>query len=527
MRNDIPNILFIMADQLRADYLACNGHPTIRTPHIDALAAQGVNFTKAYCQAPVCGPSRMSFYTGRYAISHGASYNNVPLRIDERTIGDYLRPQGYRTALVGKTHMRRDDEGMQRLGIDPHSSRGVLVGECGFEPYERDDGLHPDPSANPDLPYNRYLRDRGYDGDNPWHSHANSAAGGDGEVLSGWYMRHSHLPARVREEDSETAYTTQRAMDFIDEAADQPWCLHLSYIKPHWPYMAPAPYHAMYGREDLLPAVRSSQEREQPHPVLEAFMNHPESLEFSRLEVRERVIPAYMGLITQLDDHIGRLMAFLKDRGQLDNTLIVFTSDHGDYLGDHWLGEKEMFHEPSARIPLIVVDPSSQADATRGTACDRLVEAIDLVPTFVDYAGGDSRNHDHVLEGHSLQALLRGKDVSEWRTHAFSEADYAWRPARLSLSLAPDQARAFMVTDGRWKYVHYEHHRPQLFDLETDPGELHDLAGESRHDDILQSLQGTLREWALRRNSRVTVSNRRVTEQTGMAHQRGYLFGVW
>lgn len=527
MHHDTPNILFIMADQLRADYLSCNGHPHIRTPHIDALAARGVNFTKAYCQAPVCGPSRMSFYTGRYAISHGASYNNVPLRVDERTIGDYLRPQGYRTALVGKTHMRRDEEGMARLGLDPDSSRGVLISQCGFEPYERDDGLHPDQSADPDLPYNRYLREHGYAGDNPWHSAANSAKGGDGELLSGWYMRHCHLPARVSEEHSETAYTTRRAMEFITEAGDTPWCLHLSYIKPHWPYMAPAPYHAMYGQEDLLPTVGSEQEREHPHPVLEAFMNHPESLEFSRVEVRERVIPAYMGLITQLDDHIGRLMAFLEERGQLDNTLIVFTSDHGDYLGDHWLGEKEMFHEPSSRIPMIVVDPSPQADATRGTVSDRLVEAIDLVPTFIDYGGGDSRAHDHVLEGYSLQPLLRGENVSEWRTHAFSEADFAWRPARLTLSLAPDQARAFMVTDGRWKYVHYEHHRPQLFDLETDPDELHDLAGESRHDETLRSLQDVLGDWARKRNSRVTVSNQRVAKQTDMAHKRGYLFGVW
>lgn len=527
MCNNTPNILFIMADQLRADYLACNGHSTIRTPHIDALAASGVNFTKAYCQAPVCGPSRMSFYTGRYAISHGASYNNVPLNVSERTIGDYLRPQGYRTALVGKTHMRRDEEGMKHLGLDPDSSRGVLISQCGFEPFERDDGLHPDQSADPDLPYNRYLRKHGYAGNNPWHSAANSAESENGELLSGWHMRHTHLPARVKEEHSETAYTTNRAMDFITEAGDSPWCLHLSYIKPHWPYMAPAPYHAMYQQKDLLPAVRSEQEREQPHPVLEAFMNHPESLEFSRVEVRERVIPAYMGLITQLDDHIGRLMAFLKDHGQLDNTLIVFTSDHGDYLGDHWLGEKEMFHEPSARIPMIVVDPSSQADATRGTTNNALVEAIDLLPTFVDYSGDDSRTHDHMLEGYSLQPLLHGKSVDAWRTHAFSEADYAWRPARLALSLAPNQARAFMITDGRWKYVHYEHHRPQLFDMETDPKELHDLAGDSRYEERLLSLQDSLSAWALKRNSRVTVSNQRVSEQTGMAQKRGYLFGVW
>lgn len=527
MRKDKPNILFIMADQLRADYLACNGHPTIRTPHIDALASRGVNFTRAYCQAPVCGPSRMSFYTGRYAISHGASYNNVPLRVDERTLGDHLRPAGYRVALVGKTHMRRDIEGMARLGIDPDTSRGVLVSQCGFEPFERDDGLHPDQSADPDLPYNRYLREQGYEGDNPWHSAANSAQGENGEPLSGWYMRHAHLPARVREEHSETAYTTHRAMDFIDEAGDTPWCLHLSYIKPHWPYLAPAPYHNMYGAQDILPAARSDLERERPHPVLGAFMQHPESREFSRDEVRERVIPTYMGLVTQLDDHIGRLMAFLEARGQLDNTLIVLTSDHGDYLGDHWLGEKEMFHEPSVRIPMIVVDPRREADGTRGSTSKHLVEAIDLVPTFVDAAGGDSRALDHVLEGRSLLPLVSGSEEEPWRRYAFSEADYAWRPARKELGLAPDEARAFMVTDGRWKYVHYQHHRPQLFDLATDPQELVDLAGESCHAETLERLEKALQGWALERRRRITVSNQRVAEQTGSAHTRGYLFGIW
>lgn len=520
-----PNILFIMADQLRADYLGCNGHPTIRTPNIDALAARGINFTQAYCQAPVCGPSRMSFYTGRYAASHGASYNNVPLRVDEKTLGDYLRPLGYRVALVGKTHMRKDVEGMQRLGIDPESSRGVLVSECGFEPFERDDGLHPDQSVNPDLRYNEYLRSKGYEGHNPWHDYANSAEGDDGEPLSGWSMRNCHLPARVREEDSETAYTTRRAMEFIDDAQGQPWCLHLSYIKPHWPYMAPAPYHHLYGVEDILPAVRSERERTHPHPVVGGFMTHPESQSFARDEVRERVIPAYMGLITQLDDHLGHLINFLEARGDLDNTLIVLTSDHGDYLGDHWLGEKELFHDPSVRIPMIVVDPSAGADATRGQRSMRLVESIDLLPTFVDYAGGGE--YDHVLEGRSLAPLVAGETDVEWRSHAFSECDYAWRPARLEVGLAPDQARAYMVTDGRWKYVRYEHFKPQLFDLAQDPGELDDLAGKPEYADVCRALDQEIYQWCRERKSRIKVSNKQVAAATGSAHKRGYLFGIW
>lgn len=522
-----PNLLFIMADQLRADYLGCNGHPTIRTPHINALAKRGVNFIRAYCQAPVCGPSRMSFYTGRYAASHGASYNGVPLRVDERSIGDYLRPQGYRVALVGKTHMKRDDEGMARLGLDPDSSRGVLVSECGFEPFERDDGLHPDPRANPDLPYNRYLRSQGYAGDNPWHSAANSAEGSNGEILSGWHMRHCHLPARVKEEHSETAYTTRRAMDFIEATGEEPWCLHLSYIKPHWPYMAPAPYHDMYSPEDLLPAVRSKAERERPHPVVEAFMNHGESREFARDEVRERVIPTYMGLITQLDDHIGRLIDFLEARSQLDNTVIVITSDHGDYLGDHWLGEKELFHEASAKIPLIVVDPRREADASRGTRDDRLVEAIDLVPTFIDYAGGDSRDLDHVLEGRSLLPLVTGTQGINWRRYAFSETDYAWRPARKTLALGPDQAKAYMVTDGRWKYVHYDNHPPQMFDLEADPDEFTDVVHCHTNRAVRSELEATLNQWFKTRKLRTTISHALVEDKTDILHKSGVLIGVW
>ncbi|MGP9642420.1 MULTISPECIES: sulfatase-like hydrolase/transferase [Halomonas] len=522
-----PNILFIMADQLRADYLACNGHPHIRTPNIDALAAKGVNFANAYCQAPVCGPSRMSFYTGRYAASHGASYNNVPLRVDERTLGDYLRPQGYRTALVGKTHMRRDVEGMARLGLDPDSSLGVLISECGFEPFERDDGLHPDQSANPDLRYNQYLRSKGYNSQNPWHDYANSAEDESGDPLSGWYMRNSHLPARVREEDSETAYTTNRAMDFIQEASGTPWCLHLSYIKPHWPYMAPAPYHNMYGKEDIVPAIRSDKERRDTHPVLNAFMQHSESIEFSKEEVRERVIPTYMGMITQLDDHIGRLVGFLEERGELENTVIVLTSDHGDYLGDHWLGEKELFHEPSAKIPMIIFDPRSQAEATRGTRFDNLVEAIDLVPTFIDVAGGNSQMLDYRLEGRSLQPLVHNEKPSQWRNYAFSESDYAWRPARQALNLSVEQAKAYMITDGHWKYIHYEHQRPQLFDLKTDPGELNDLVPGNNHADVCSKLEKALAEWCFSRKLRVTMSNQLIEANTGMAHKRGYLFGVW
>lgn len=521
----VRNILFIMADQLRADYLSCTGHPTLQTPHIDGLARKAVLFSHAYCQAPVCGPSRMSFYTGRYMSSHGSTYNGVPLRVTELTLGDYLRPLGYRVALVGKTHMKSDEQGMRRLGVDPNSSMGVLLSECGFEPYERDDGLHPNQMLDPDLAYNTWLRARGYASENPWHDFANSAEGPDGEILSGWYMRHSHLPARIREPDSETPYMTDRAIDFIRDSGERPWCLHLSYIKPHWPYIAPAPYHAMYRRDQILRPKRGDAERDNAHPVVGAFMQHEESVNFSRDEVREAVIPAYMGLVKQLDDHLGRLLAYLEAAGRMQDTLIVLTSDHGDYLGDHWLGEKELFHEESVRIPMILYHPGAEADVTRGRVDDGLVEAIDLIPTFIEAAGGEAQ--PHVLEGASLLPRLFDQPVPDWRTAAFSECDYAFRPARKTLQLPPDAARAYMIRTERWKYIEYEGFRPQLFDLANDPDELEDLSAAPEHARIRQLLAARIYEWLRQRKMRTTISHADVEKRTGTAKARGMLFGVW
>ena len=531
MTRRAKNILFIMCDQLRFDYLSCAGHPTLKTPNIDALAARGVRFTNAYVQSPVCGSSRMSFYTGRYVQSHGAAWNGFPLKVGEMTMGDYLRPLGLRTALVGKTHMKADAEGMERLGIDPQSIIGVRVSECGFDPYERDDGLHgagPDGRYDPKAPrYNQYLNDKGYGGDNPWHDYANAAQGENNELASGWAMRHARKPARVAEEDSETPYMTRRAIDFMTEAADQPWCLHLSYIKPHWPYIAPAPYNDMYSSDDLIPVVRGDAERADPHPVYREFMAHRVGQAFARDDVREEVVPVYMGLIKQIDDQLGHLFKFMGAQGLLDNTMIVFTSDHGDYLGDHWLGEKDLFHEPSVKVPMIVCDPSPQADATRGSVCDALVESIDLLPTFVDVAGGDAMEQSHRLEGRSLLPWLYGEAPARWRTFAFSEYDYSMLPASAKLKVTPNDARLFMVRDERWKYVHAVGFRPMLYDLKNDPNEFSDLGADEAYAGDRDRLAAALAEWGLRQSQRTTRSEKQITTARGKSLRKGILIGVW
>jgi arylsulfatase A-like enzyme len=427
--------------------------------------------------------------------------------------------------IVGKTHFKPDRAGMKKLGVSVDGDLGVLLGECGFEPWERDDGLHPDQSLDPDLSYNRYLRENGYSGDNPWHTVANSAEGSGGEVLSGWSMRNVQYPARVDKKHSETAFMTDRAMQVIEELDDNPWCLHLSYIKPHWPYMAPDPYHALYSTEDIIPAIRSDRELLDRHPVVSAFGNHEESINFSRDECRKRVIPAYMGLISELDFHIGRLIDFLKIRGDLDNTVIVLTSDHGDYLGDHWLGEKELFYESAIRIPLIVINPDKGAEKTRGTSNKSFVESIDLLPTFLGLVGCQD-SYDHRLEGRSLLPLIHGEEI-EWRDAIFCESDYSVRQARNLLKRGPEECRAFMIRTNTWKYIYYDGFAPQLFNLEEDPDEMNDLGKSKMHKDIRGQLFRQLFDWMRTRKLRPALSNKEIASRTGKGKQRGYLIGVW
>ncbi len=174
------------------------------------------------------------------------------------------------------------------------------------------------------------------------------------------------------------------------------------------------------------------------------------------------------------------LFRFLDAEGLTDKTMIVFTSDHGDYLGDHWLGEKDLFHEVSVKVPLIVVDPSPEADATRGTTCDALVEAIDLAPTFIEHFGGTVPRH--IVEGRSLKPLLRGQKPLDWRPVAISEYDYSMLDSRRTLGRKPDECRLFMVFDGRFKYVHAPGFRPMLWDLQTDPNEYRDLGDDPEHE---------------------------------------------
>jgi len=238
-----------------------------------------------------------------------------------------------------------------------------------------------------------------------------------------------------------------------------------------------------------------------------------------------------MGLIKQIDDRIGDLLRFLQERSLFENTMVVFTSDHGDYLGDHWLGEKQLFHEVSVRVPLIIYDPSPEADGVRGQANDALVELIDLAPTFLDYLGGDAK--PHVLEGRTLVPLLHGEAAAPWRSVAVSEYDYAFDRVRQRLGTPALASTLYMVTDGRWKYIRADGFRPMLFDHRTDPQELRDIGANADYAKVCDQFDSELFAWFRRMRPRITISEQAITsgDRIALLYDRdiddGVLIGYW
>lgn len=524
--DSVRNVLFIMCDQLRLDALSCFGGTVIETPNIDRLAARGVRFDQAHVQGSVCGSSRMSFYTGRYVQSHGARYNRIPLSIGQRTLGDHLRSQGVRTMLIGKTHMAPDRDGLATLGLDPDAPEAMYLAECGFEPTLRDDGLMPGVADRSELPYNRFLAEHGFGGPNAWHTAANSVLDEDGRRVSGWLLRASKYPAIVPDELSETAFMTDQAIDTIRAAGDDPWCIHLSFIKPHWPYVVSEPFHDLVDPLDLPAPNRSDTELEHDHPVLQAFRDLRVSRAFSDDDIRRTVYPAYLGLVLQIDRHLGRLFAELDRLGRTDDTMIVLTSDHGDYMGDHWLGEKDWLHDEVVRVPMIVVDPRPAADVTRGTVSSELVEAIDLVPTFVDATGEITPEIDRWLEGQPLTPLLHGQPQE--REMAICQSEFAY--VELGPTDDPRRRRATMLRTDRFKYILSETGPDLLYDLDDDPSEQRDRGDDPGLADERAELKERLFEWFRDRSNETTLDLQRQlrsSEHGLTASAQGVLIGYW
>jgi arylsulfatase A-like enzyme len=287
-------------------------------------------------------------------------------------------------------------------------------------------------------------------------------------------------PVVYRAEHTEAAFLTGELLQYVDEQAGAPWFAHAAYIRPHPPFVAPAPYHAMYDPATVPEPVRRAtfEEEGEVHPLLAAVVQIP-GLHGPDDEAGIRQLRAtYYGMMTEVDTQLGRLFDGLRERGVLDDTLVVLTSDHGEQMGDHWLTEKLGWFDQSYHIPLIVRDPRPESNATRGQVVDdRFTENVDVMPTILEWIGVEPPVQ---CDGASVLALLRGERPA-WRDAVHWEWDFRDPTGRLSQSmfgLDLDACSLAVLRDERGKYVHFTGLPPLFYDLEQDPHELENQAGD-------------------------------------------------
>jgi arylsulfatase A-like enzyme len=289
-------------------------------------------------------------------------------------------------------------------------------------------------------------------------------------------------PLSLRKEQHDTWFMVDRTIDYI-KAQDEAWIVDLSLLRPHPPWVAPEPYNDLYPPEDLMTFNRhpDRQTEADQHPFVRTYLNKPHYGAPPDDRKTARLKASYYGLMTKVDDNLGRLFDYLKASNQWDNTLIVFTSDHGEQIGDHWLIGKLGFFDASYHIPLIVRDPG--AVETRGQVVQDFTENVDIMPTMLDWLGLDIPNQ---CDGRSLMPVLRtGNTPSNWRDAAHWEFDFRdvaeGEQMESELGLTQHQCTLNVLRDERYKYVHFTNLPPLFFDLEKDPGELHNLANDPEY----------------------------------------------
>jgi arylsulfatase A-like enzyme len=482
-------VLLVTLDQWRGGCLSTLGHPAVRTPNLDRLASEGILFRSHYAQAAPCGPSRASLLTGQYLCNHRAAVNGTPLDARFTNVALEARALGYDPVLFGYTDQSPDPRALD--GNDPR-----------LRTYE---GVLPGFRAVLDLPehlrpWGEWLRGRGYDvPDNVRELY---------EPVS----VEPGAPARYRADDSEAAFLTESLLGWIDEQRDVPWFVHAAYIRPHPPFVAPAPYHAFIDPADVDLPVRTVtwEEEARQHPLL-AGATAIRELRGPEDEAGIRQLRAtYYGMMAEVDDKVGRLFDGLRDRGLLDRTMIMLTSDHGEMLGDHWLTEKLGYFDEAYHVPLIVRDPRAAADATRGTVIDRFTENVDVMPTLLDWLGAEPPVQ---CDGHSLLPFVEGRDPIGWRTEVHWEWDFrdfvgAFSEGAYGLTL--EQCSLTVIRDDRAKYVHFSGLPPLFFDLEQDPDHFVDRAGDPAYaPQVLEYAQKML-SWRMEHADR-TLTNLVVT----------------
>ncbi|AXS39327.1 alkaline phosphatase family protein [Breoghania sp. L-A4] len=513
-----PNIVLITADQWRGDCLGVAGHPVVRTPHVDALASEATTFARHYAQASPCGPSRACLYTGLYQMTNRVVRNGTPLDGRHDNIALALRRAGYDPTLFGYTDQAIDPR--TTSGDDPwlRSYEGILPGFSVRLRLPEDVG-----------PWLSWLKARGHEvPSDPWQMYLPQGSPGD---------RPTSAPSRYSQDETETAFLTDEFLRWLDEQhselrAGKPWCAHISFLRPHPPFVVPEPFNTMYDpaegpdfiRAETLEAERAS------HPLVDYWIGGQKRSQHYVIGAGDGLVcdwteadfrqlrATYWGMISEVDRQIGRIVAGLKARGDWDNTLFVLTSDHGEMMGDHWTLGKFGFHEQSYHVPLIIRDPARPESF--GACVEGFSESVDIFPTLMAAAGLDAPAH---LDGCSLVPALEG--LPSPRDAVFWEYDFrevASGAAQDALGLEMDACSMAVVRTERWKYVHFAALPPLLFDLRDDPGELVNLAADPAHAETRIAMAERLLSWRAkhldRRLSGIELTPDGLVDGRGRAH---------
>ncbi|NOZ32955.1 MAG: alkaline phosphatase family protein [Alphaproteobacteria bacterium] len=474
--SDRLKILFIIIDQLRADCILGPLAEHVKTPAMDALRAEATTFTRHFSVTNPCGPSRASIFTGLYAMNHRSVRNGTPLPGELTNVAREARKAGYAPLLFGYTDTTIDPRTRHPADPELYHEEMVLPGfdeivEMRFHSAIR---------------WRADLKAKGYD--LPPQSRFFEPVSPIKDQLA-----RPDDPPFYSQQDSDTAFLTNEFLREMSVRADQNWFALLTYIRPHAPLVAPAPYNRMYQGEDLpLPNRRATaeedaalhpylQEVRQYNPIQSLVQGCQDQLDHTSDADVQMMRALYFGLVTEVDHHIGRVVNFLKDSGQYDDTLIVVMADHGEMLGDHHLWGKHSFHDPSFHTPLVIRDPRHKS--AHGSTVDALAESIDIAPTILESIG---RPIPAAMNGRSLVQFLRGDRPENWRDCVHLELDFG-DPARPTqwqgnTSIPLREANLVILREERFKLVHFNGPLPPvLFDLDADPHEMNDLANDPAH----------------------------------------------
>ncbi len=487
-----PNVLFITVDQWRGECLSSLGHPVVQTPNLDALAERGVQFTRHYSQASPCGPSRASIWTGQYLHNHRSVFNGTPLDNRFTNIAREARSLGYDPTLFGYTDTTLDP---RTLAADDPRLRTYEEVLPGFSV-----GVQ---LADDHKPWLAWMAEKGYD-ITDHESFIAPMADYPGADQRGPTWAPPPFPA----ECTETAFLTEAAIthlqgvapntnspDGASEANTEPWFVHMSYLRPHPPFVVPEPYNDMYDPADVAMPVRHEtiEAQSQVHPLVartvEAFAGEKLGDERHVRQLRA----TYYAMMTEVDDQLGRLLDEIASRPDADNTIIVLTSDHGEMLGDHWLTSKLGFYPQAFHIPLIVAGPG----IVSGKVVDSFTENVDLAPTIVELIGGEIPAQ---FNGHSLTPFLRPADagaeaagsIAEWRSDAHWSFDFRYF-AGFFPGMNLNDCTLDVLMDDAGMYVHVAGMDPLFFDLADDPNMLtNQAANPERSSQVLAYAQRML-----------------------------------